>query len=43
MAALITYSMAGSVGLPKSTYQGINFSGHLEQRITDPFYPTNSP
>ena len=37
-AALISYSMAGSVGSPKFIYLGIDFSDHLDQQITDSFF-----
>ena len=42
MAALISYSMAWSAGSPKFICLGISFSHHLDQRISDPFFQTNS-
>ena len=41
--ALISYSMAWSVGSPKFICLCINLSHHLIQRISDPFFKTNSP
>ena len=41
--ALISYSMAWSVGSPKFICLCINFSHYLNQRIIDPFFQTNSP
>ena len=35
--------MARLVGLPKFIYLEINFSDHLDQQITDPFFQINSP
>ena len=43
MAAPISYSMALSVGSPKFICLYINFSHYLNQRISDPFFQTNSP
>ena len=43
MAALISYSMAASVGSPKFIYVDINLSDYLDQRITYPFFQINSP
>ena len=43
MAALISYSVAGSVGSPKFICLGINFSDHLDStQITDPSLQTNN-
>ena len=42
MAALISYSMAWSVGSPRFICLCINFSHYLDQRINDPFFQTNS-
>ena len=43
MAATISHSMAWSVGSPKFIYLCINFSHYLSQRMSDPFFQTNSP
>ena len=42
MAAVNSNSVAGSVGSPKFICLGINFSDHLDQRITDSSLQTNS-
>ena len=42
MAALISYSVAGSVGSPSLIYLGISFSDHLDQRITELSFQTNN-
>ena len=41
--ALISYSMAWSVGSPKFICLCISFSHYLNQQISDPFVKTNSP
>ena len=43
MAALISYSIAGPVVAPKLICLDIDFSGHLDQWITNPFFQAKDP